>query len=484
MTNFDKKQGWFVCLLLATAVSVGCETNNYEPLIIKKKMKELEGEIEALKSEISELKNGNFVPGAVQENGETTTAETADSATSRVIYSADDELKIREALENSDAYFSVDDSGFAVEADLTECRKGNEAVEQLVGFAKLTKVILDGTTIDSDTFDSLSKMDELAHLEIERSSPDAQSLEKLKRLKNLKFLQLFKATLSEDAVKVLSEFPALEQIRCGQTRVGDDELRHLANLKTLKAIDLSDCNRVTIDGLKSLSQCPNLSFLKVWGDKIDNEGMKHVAKMKSLKVLGLNDTSVDDEGIGLLADLGLQEIHLFRTLAGDESLRVISQMPNMKTLNVRDTRLTDKGIEYLANLKDLEKLDLSECNSPGITDACGQHLAKMANLKQLNLWSTKFTDEGLKHLTGLKNLTWLNLDNTGITDDGVAMLAEMPQLTWLHLGKTNITDREVKTLMGLENLKYLSISHTKISEDAYYDIDDHFSPKGCEVIAP
>lgn len=64
------------------------------------------------------------------------------------------------------------------------------------------------------------------------------------------------------------------------------------------------------------------------------------------------------------------------------------------------------------------------------------------------------------------------------------MLTGLPQLTWLHLGSTEITDREVESLMKLENLKYLNISYTKISEDAYYDLDDHFSPLGCEVIEP
>lgn len=399
-------------------------------------------------------------------------------------FSLAEEEAIREKLENRDAFFSMDDDGFAVEVDLAESSLGNDGLEQLGKFTKLTRVILDGTKVDSGSFDQLAKIVNLEYLDISRSTPSAEDFEKLKPLKRLKFLQLLKATLSAEGMKVLSEYPALEQIRCGQTRVGDEELQYLSELQTLKAIDLSDCNRVTIVGLEALSHCPNLSFLKVWGNSINDESMAFVAKMKKLKVLGLNDSSVTDKGFKTLADLDLKEIHLFRTSIGDETLRVIAGMPNIVKLNLRDTRLSDQGIEYLTALKKLEKLDLSECNSPGITDAAGESLAKFAGLKELNLWSTKFSDVGLKPVTSLKGLTSLNLDNTKVTDAGIKMLENMPQLTFLHLGKTKITDASKPSLMGLNNLQYLNISYTGITEDVAYDLDDHFAATDCTVILP
>ncbi|MFT7633996.1 MAG: Leucine-rich repeat (LRR) protein [Mariniblastus sp.] len=483
-----KRWSLFVCLLIA-AVTLGCETD-YEPLLMKKKIKDLEEEvvelentIEFLKINASQPSSANSVVGSVapieppvpsfEPQPASVPAETA------TVLSA--EQAIMDELEDTEAFFLVGADGFATEADLAECRNGNEILAKLVDFSRLTNVALDGTTIDSATFSMLSKMAGLKTLSIERSTPTADDFEKLKGLKNLTFLQLHKSTLSEEAVKKLSEFPKLEQIRCGQTRVGDAELQHLSALKTLKAIDLSDCNRVTVEGLKSLSKCPKLSFLKVWGDAIDDSALEYIAAMKSLTVLGLNDTNVTDNGFKQLAGLDLREIHLFRTSIGDETLKVISEMPNIVTLNLRDTRLSDQGIEYLTKLKKLQKLDLSECNAPGITDASGEKFAKFTELTQLNLWATKFSDKGLEPVTALRKLTWLNLDNTKVTDDGVLMLKQMPQLNWLHLGKTDITDREVKTLMGLGNLKYLNITYTGVSEDMAYEIDDELSPKGCDV---
>lgn len=477
----------FVCLVLV-ALTVGCETTNYDPLIVKKRLRELEAEIETLKSEVADLKKDRAArpPGLpVFENVTSQAPAVMNVATpSRKTLSASEEKQVRDELEALDVYFSVDDSGFAVEADLMECREGNESVAKLADFAKLTKVIFNGPSANSETYRLLAKIPGIRHLELERSHPDAASLEQLKSLKDLKYIQLFKATLSEDAMKTLSEFPSLEQIRCGQTRVGDAELKHLANLKSLRAIDLSDCNRVSTAGLRSLANCPKLQFLKVWGPSIDNSSMEVVATMKALKVLGMNDSRVTDEGIQKLAGLDLVEVHLFRTSVGDGGVEVLSQMPNLAVLNLRDTKVTDLGVSYLPRLKKLKKLDLSECPAPRITDEAGKSLARIPGLTQLNLWSTSFSDEGVKHLSWLSNLTWLNLDNTQITDDTIAMLNEMPQLTWLHLGKTNITDREVKVLAGLENLRYLNISQTKISEDAFYDLDDIIAPKGGTVIGP
>jgi internalin A len=476
----------FVFALLVNLIGlVGCEISDYSELRQKKAESSdaTTGDGVAVATLNSDAAGEDSVRPAVEPKIEMK-VPVAPEPVKIVGFSKAEEEAVREELEDRDVFFSMDNDGFAVEVDLAECSLGNDGLKQLGKFTKLTKVILDGTKVDSDSFDQLAKILNLEYLDISRSTPSAEDFEKLKPLKRLKFLQLLKATLSAEGMKVLSEYPALEQIRCGQTRVGDEELQYLSELKTLKAIDLSDCNRVTIVGLEALSHCPNLSFLKVWGDSINDEAMGFVAKMKKLKVLGLNDSNVTDEGFKTLAGLDLREIHLFRTSIGDETLRVIAGMPNIAKLNLRDTRLSDQGIEYLTRLKKLEKLDLSECNSPGITDAAGESLAKFSGLKELNLWSTKFSDIGLKPVTSLQGLTSLNLDNTEVTDAGIKMLESMPQLTFLHLGKTKITDASKDSLMGLSNLRYLNISFTGITEDVAYDLDDHFAETDCTVILP
>ncbi len=495
-------------ILMLFVVIAGCETTDYEPLLMKKKLQEMEAEIDVLKDEITKLKSRSVVSIEsddsamlqTEKNQSNNSTEDSNSASSSVAVSsvaaentskettesknkltAAEEQPIREELENADAYFDTNEAGFTTEVDLAECRSGNEFLKKIIDFSEVSNVSLDGTRCDSDTFELLGQFPNLQSLSIPRSAPTEDDLEHLKGLKKLKFLQLQLATLSNAAVKKISEFPALEQIRCAKTRVSDADLVHLANLKTLKAIDLSDNTGVSIKGITELAKCPKLSFLKVYGPAINDEVLKVVGTMKSLTVLGLNDTAVTDVGLKELKGLDLKEIHLLRTLISDESLKLISEMPNVVSLNLRDTRLTDEGIEYLTKLDKLQKLNLSECNSPGITDASGPILARMKNLTQLNLWSTKFSDKGLASVVELTKLTSLNLDNTNMTNEGIKLLEKMPQLTWLHLGDAMITDEVGGVLKGLKNLTYLDLKRTKLSQDMKYEIDDELSPNGCDI---
>lgn len=496
MFRSENSQTFVIGFVAGMMLFGGCDTKDYSKLELELKVHNLETENQRLKEELGR-------PAALKEDSkpadESTPAKTADlkpmndpgkleasvaKQTQPVAISLAEEKSLVAELENMDVYFDFDEQGFAFEADFKECREVNPLLEKVVSFSKLRRVLLDGNRVDAGSFSILGKIRGLEYLDLERSSPSAQDFENLKSLPKLSFLQLFKATLDEEACQVLAEFPALEQIRCAQTRVGDAELAHISKIRSLKAIDLSDCNRVTPVGLKLLAEgCPKLVFLKVWGKSIGNDAMNIVAQMESLRVLGLVDTAVNDEGVKKLRDLNLTEIHLFRTSVGDEGIKVFATMPNMSTLNLRDTKVSDEAMAAIAGLKKLRKLDLSECTSPGITDASADAIAKLGSLQQLNLWSTKITDEGVAKLSKMKNLKWLNLDACAVTDKTSEILSTMKQLTWIHLGKTKITDASVPSLKRLDGLEYLNISNTDVSQDAYYDLLDSLS-SDIELIGP
>ena len=473
------------CLVLGLCFTCGCETTDYEPLIIKKRLQELEERIDSIGTSDSEI------PDNVAERIQALEDEVSElkAANESLNNKLSQKLKKKQAellaeLENVEAYFELDDNALLKYVDLTESRYDNALLEKMVGFDSIKRLSVKGVGANEATFEIIGQMAGLERLDMERAPATPESLAHLRQLKHLKFFYLFRATLSDDSMETLSTFPALEQIRCGQTRVSDQGLAYLKNLGTLRAIDLSDCNRVSNAGLESLSGLPKLTFLKVWGPQVNDAGLEHVAKMKSLRVLGLNDTQVTDDGIAKLADLKLTEVHLFRTGVGDSGVEVLANMPTLRTLNLRDTKISDEGVGYLTRLENLAKLDLSETNSPGVTDASQEHFAKMTALKQLNLWSTKVSDDCVRGIVGLTNVTWLNLDKTAVTDEGIKLLSEMPQLAWLHIGSNSLTDGVVPTLAKLSKLTYLNVSFTKITDDGFFELDDQLAGQGCEVVAP
>ena len=108
---------------------------------------------------------------------------------------------------------------------------------------------------------------------------------------------------------VLAQYPSIQQIRVGQTKVGDEGLKYLEGKESITALDLTDCNKVSDTGLAYLVTLPKLKMLKVWGKAITNKGLNSIGKISSLEVLGMNDTGIDDEGMQALNELvNLKEV--------------------------------------------------------------------------------------------------------------------------------------------------------------------------------
>lgn len=88
------------------------------------------------------------------------------------------------------------------------------------------------------------------------------------------------------------------------------------------------------------------------------------------------------------------------------------------------SRSTDDDLARLllsGSFGNLECLSLAFTN---VTSACAEYLIKLPSLRYLNLWSTKFGDEGLELISEhLQRLQVLNLCETPVTDKGLACLA-------------------------------------------------------------
>ena len=119
-------------------------------------------------------------------------------------------------------------------------------------------------------------------------------------------------------------------------------------------------------------------------------------------------------------------------------------------LDLCTTKITDQGLASLKECVALSELDLW---STGITTL--EDLRALDRLTRLNLRETAITDAGLDPLDGFPDLGWLNLRQTGITDQGLAAVEGLRNLHWLNLKWTKITDRGLGHLSGLTGLTEL-----------------------------
>ncbi len=509
-----------VLIGLCLALISGCQGENYDVVVLKSQVRELQSElkrlrdiadatnIESLQRRVVQLESDLIAVQqqmtTLQERQAATTIDgsrSPESLDSFVLETPDPQPKppaaadesgnqpaaeeAARALESAGAILTRDESGQVIAVDASEFPMELATIQRLRDLPDIRQLAVSGPWVSAEMFDVFGQLSSLERIDLDVTIANTELLARLSGLARLRYIQLFRTDIDNDSLAVLAKFPELEQIRCGQTRVGDAGLEHLRSMTRLRAIDLSDCNSVSSAGVEALSGLPNLKFLKVWGPQINDRTLDSIAQMSSLEVLGLNDTRVTDAGIEKLAGLtSLQEIHLVRTRTGDRSLEIFSALPNVATLRLRDTQLSDAGLEYLARIKGLERLDLSENSSPGITDAGMQSVGRMENLVELNLWTTQVSDEGIHSLVNLGNLRWLNLDKTLVTDAACQTLAQMPQLEWLHLGSNNLTDAAVQPLLKLPNLRYLNLKQTGISQDAWFEIDDVVSQRGGIVVPP
>ena len=125
------------------------------------------------------------------------------------------------------------------------------------------------------------------------------------------------------------------------------------------------------------------------------------------------------------------------------------QTGKIEQLILSSASLTDLGVDRIAKLTDLKTLNLVNTQ---ITDEGLKHISNLPNLRKLELGRNNITDAGMDHLLGLKKLEFLALNNTRVADKGLMKLSEMPRLNYLDIRRARVTpagsDRFEKTPLG------------------------------------
>lgn len=154
------------------------------------------------------------------------------------------------------------------------------------------------------------------------------------------------------------------------SRITDDDIKRIGQLKYLDILDLSDLP-VTDQSLAYIGRLVHLTILRIDRARITDVGLRKLSGLTELEILSLDGNGVSDAALELAAGL-----------------------PNLESLVVSDTRVTDSGL---------------------------RHLSRLSNLKHLELGGTEVSDSGLRHLRDLVNLDYLRLPER-ITQTGLKNL--------------------------------------------------------------
>ena len=273
-------------------------------------------------------------------------------------------------------------------------------------------------------------------------------------------------------------------IACSQfaTNLGADESRPEYAILTLEdAADLirehPDAKVIHLVGEEANDNCltylnylPLLENLNCAGSNITVRGLSELQTTRTVTSLNVSfNKNIDDDLSPVLRRFPkLEKVALVDTLVGDKVCRSLAENCGaLSSVRLDATKITDSGVAHLSKFEGLEALTMSLCD--GLTDGVGESVAKMKNLKELNVAETATSDQSCKNIATLPKLESLKLAATAITDNGAISLGASRTIKDLQLFQTDVGDAGVKGLSRLP-LEELDLRRTKVTDEAIPDI--------------
>jgi len=162
------------------------------------------------------------------------------------------------------------------------------------------------------------------------------------------------------------------------------------------------------------------------------------------------------------------EVDLRASWVTDSDLPALARMPDLRRLDLSLTRISDRGLRTLKTAPGIEELNLYFAEQ--VSDEGAVVLRNWKHLKRLNLRGTKITDSTLEMLAGVPAIEWLDIGWAQITDTGLDQLSTLTNLRWLTMGGNKLTDTALQFLRQMPQLEYLDIGGTQRTDSGLWSL--------------
>jgi cellulose synthase/poly-beta-1,6-N-acetylglucosamine synthase-like glycosyltransferase/Leucine-rich repeat (LRR) protein len=351
------------------------------------------------------------------------------------------------------------------ELTLSDTSLGDEVLPLLTPARDLESLVLDSRRMTGSGLDALGG-EKLRRLVLSSTAATDEALRNVGRFAALEDVQLAGTNVTGGVLKHFEGLTQLKNLSLAGTHVGDAGFDAIGKLASLESLDLRR-TEIHGEGLRHLESLTNLRSLDLGETRLDDGEVSAFGKLIQLESLSMENTPITGAGFSQLKGLEqLASLNLNRTRVGDSALRQLGTPPKLQRLELSSTRVTDGGLGDILTSPQLEYLDLFGTN---ITDAALAALENKKGLRALFLGGTQISDAGVKFLQNLKNLRDLDLAGTRITDEALQYLQGM-KLASLKLGKTRISGAGLKHLNGLRELRVLDLSGTNVTDDGLNEL--------------
>jgi Leucine-rich repeat (LRR) protein len=194
-----------------------------------------------------------------------------------------------------------------------------------------------------------------------------------------------------------------------------------------------------------------------------------------------SDNRITDAGgvVDLDSSGQIVAVDLHASWATDSDIAELARLPDLRRLDLSLTRISDHGLRQLKGVPGITDLNLRYDES--ITDAGLSTVKGWRHLARLNLRGTKITDTTLLHLNAVTSLVSLDIGYAQITDVGLDLLTSLTNLKELSIGGNKLTDIGLQPLRQLPGLTYLDLGGAQRTDSGLWSIT--LAEQGLDAIA-
>ena len=228
----------------------------------------------------------------------------------------------------------------------------------------------------------------------------------------------------------------LESLNIISTKFNDAWMAPIGKLTNLKVLRFTNNGKITDAGMVQLAGLKNLETLSIVGTHITGKAYAQFEGFTKVTRVSHRGSSIDDEGLRQLCD----------------------HLPNLESLSLAHARFTDAGAPHLAKLTQLKGLEV------GASKATPQALKAIAKLPLEYLQLGEGFESGaaiafIKDIATLRRLTLTNAQ--AINNADLLVIAGLTQLEHLEIGKMPLPDERIPALKPFAFLKSMRLVPVK-----------------------
>ncbi|MDO4584598.1 MAG: hypothetical protein Q4D62_10905 [Planctomycetia bacterium] len=289
-----------------------------------------------------------------------------------------------------------------------------------------------------------------------------------------------------EGLKKLKHLKSLDIMACSNFRL--ETLHSIGLVKNLKAFNILWTD-MTDEDFQFIENASNLEELALIGSFVTDNGLAYLKKFHSMKDLHISKCPVTEEGVCSVLDKmrGLERLRLNTSICSEPSLedrirysdrilQPVSKMKNLRELEIFSEKFTSEGVRYLSLLKKLQIVTLNICH----TDESLKILCSLPEIQELDLsGNQKFTSDGLVELSKLPELRELSLiDCSQLTNENLSQLVLVKHLTDLNISyNPQLNDESVSALAQMPSLSELNISYCSFTKKGIGKLKKQYQKK-------